>query len=256
MNQNNTARYSERMDRVCDYIHQNLSEKLTLTRLSEVANFSKYHFHRQFSGYIGMSVARFIQLMRLKRASYPLAFDKHIQIIDIAQEAQFENPESFSRAFKNVVGQTPSDFRKSPDWPNWHSKFKFNLPIRAENTMNIDIVDFPETKIAKLEHLGPPELILETVSKFRDWRKQSGLSPVKTSKTFGIPYSDPDVTEPNEFRFDVCGSLETDVPNNPQGVFMSAIPGGRCAVTRHAGNLDNIGDTVRARISNGRISTP
>jgi len=75
---------------------------MSLDTLYQIAHFSKFHFHRQFTGYTGITVNRFIQLMRLKRATYRLAFDKDQKIIDIALDAQFENPESFSRAFKQA----------------------------------------------------------------------------------------------------------------------------------------------------------
>ena len=108
--------YDVRIARVCEYINQNLNQVLTLERLSDVAAFSKYHFHRVFSVYTGMSVTKFIQLARLKRASFRLAFEKEKRIIDIALEAGFESPESFARAFKRTFDQSPSEFRAEPRW--------------------------------------------------------------------------------------------------------------------------------------------
>ena len=110
--------------------------------------------------------------------------------------------------------------------------------------MKINIVKFQETKVAVLEHRGAPELVNDSASTFIEWRKDSKLSPVATSKTFGIAYDDPKTTKPESFRFDICGSVETDVPDNPQGIISKVIPGGRCAVLRHYGSHDNIGDSV------------
>lgn len=112
--------YNARINRVYEYIEQHLDEKMSLDKLCQIAYFSKFHFHRQFSEYTGITLNRFIQLMRLKRASYRLAFDKDDKIIDIALDAQFENPESFSRAFKSTFKQTPSQFRAEPDWQKWN----------------------------------------------------------------------------------------------------------------------------------------
>ena len=53
--------------------------------------------------------------------------------------------------------------------------------------------------------------------------------------TIGIVYDDPDNTEPEAFRFDICGSVLMDVPENGHGIVEKAIPGGRCAVARHLG---------------------
>ena len=119
-NMSKASGYGARFHRVFDYIDKHLGENLTVELLSQVANFSKYHFHRQFSEYAGISVFRYIQLLRLKRASYRLVFNKLEKITDIALDAGFENPESFSRAFKNTFGQTPSEFRGGPEWKPWN----------------------------------------------------------------------------------------------------------------------------------------
>jgi AraC family transcriptional regulator len=238
--------YAQRMRAVFDYISQNLDEEFDLDKLSAIACFSKYHFHRQFSDYTGIGVFKYVQMMRLKRASYRLAFNKDKRIIEIALDAQFENPESFSRAFKLHIGQTPSGFRKHPDWSTWHTLFRFPKPfIAGAKKMDVKIVDFDETRIAYLEHRAAPERVLETANQFIEWRKDSKLSPVESSKTFGIVYDNPEITPPDEFRFDIAGTVEGEVPPNAQGVKTGAIPGGRCAVVRHVGSHDNIGDAVR-----------
>lgn len=243
MNGASTKSYAKKINKVCDYISEHLTEDLSVDRLSQVANFSKFHFHRQFSEYTGINVSRYILMMRLKRASYQLVFNKHYRIIDIAMDAGFENPESFSRAFKKAFGQTPSQFRHKPEWQSWNGKYQFPIIERQQN-MNIQINEFEETKVAVLEHRGAAELLNDSVSIFLDWRKQSQLSPITTSKTYGIAYDDPKATEAEKFRFDICGSVETDVPENQQGVITRLIPGGRCAVLRHCGSHEDMDEKV------------
>lgn len=55
-----------------EYISFYIDDALLLATLSEVAHFSPFHFHRQFCSYCGMPPGRYIQMMRLKRASYRL----------------------------------------------------------------------------------------------------------------------------------------------------------------------------------------
>lgn len=248
--------YDKRMLRVCEYVNQNLNETLTLELLSDVAALSKYHFHRVFKAHTGMSVINFLQLARLKRASFRLAFEKDIRIIDIAFEAGFESPEAFARAFKRTFDQSPSEFRAKPQWPEWHKRFEYQTQIEGAiqmdvnkqmdvtKQMDVNVVDFETTKVALLEHHGSPDRVLETAGRFIQWRKETGLSPVKSSKTFGIPYSDPKMTEPEKFRWDVCGSIQGDVPPNAYGVKTGVIPGGRCAVVRHKGSHDTLEQSI------------
>lgn len=110
--------------------------------------------------------------------------------------------------------------------------------------MKVDIIDRPLEKIAFITHTGNPNKVLETAKQFIEWRQTSGLSPVKTSATYGIPYADPEQVSPNEFRFDIAGSVEHAVPDNTYHVQNGVIPAGRYAVIRHLGSHDSIKDTV------------
>ena len=73
------ARYLLRMQRVVDHIHRHLDGDLGLDVLSGVAAFSPYHFHRQFSAMFGMSLHRYVQMARMKRAAARLALPDRCQ---------------------------------------------------------------------------------------------------------------------------------------------------------------------------------
>lgn len=234
----------KRIYAVCEYIYQRLSDKLTLEELSQIACFSKYHFHRKFSEYMGISIFRFILLLRLKRASYHLAFKDNVRIIDIAFDAHFESPEAFSRAFKRIFSQTPTQFQRQPAWDSWHRQFKFSLP-KGMQDMNVKIVNFPETMLAIKEHRGSPDKIYDSVKIFIDWRKSTKLSPVKTSNTYGVAYDDPEETVPENFRFDICGSVDSVIPENSFGVKSGSLPHARCALIRHKGSHDTISESIK-----------
>jgi AraC family transcriptional regulator len=237
--------YARRFNRVLDYIDRHLDEPITVEALSAVANFSKFHFHRQFSDYIGVPVGRYVQLMKLRRASQRLVFTPDARIIDIAFDAGFDSPEAFARAFKAAFDQTPSAFRKAPEWGAWSLRYQFqNRHREGVTTMDVRIVTEPTMRIAVLEHKGSPGLLPSSVQQFIGWRKESGLSPIATSKTLGIAYHDPELTPADEFRFDICGTVTGDVPENAQGIVTKTIPGGRCAVAHYIGSRDHIGRGV------------
>jgi AraC family transcriptional regulator len=132
---------------------------------------------------------------------------------------------------------------KNPHWQNWSEQYPV-LSRERSKSMQVNIVDFKETAIAALEHRGDLRLLNDVVKRFIEWRKESGLSPITTSRSFGIPYKNPDVVAPELFRFDVCGEVQKPVPENRQGVVNKIIPGGRCAVTRHFGSRDRIGESI------------
>ena len=48
MSNTQAEKYARRFAKVLDHIESNLGETLSTELLSQVANFSKFHFHRQF----------------------------------------------------------------------------------------------------------------------------------------------------------------------------------------------------------------
>jgi AraC family transcriptional regulator len=244
MTDDSKAAYDRRIKYVIGHICAHLEDELTLDHLAEVAGFSKYHFHRQFSAATGFTVGELVRLTRLKRAAYQLAFDPERSITDVAFDAGFSAPESFSRAFKDAQGQTPSEFRESPQWSTWIADRPLPSPTKSD-PMNPNIVEFEETPVAVLEHRGAKGELMQTVGRFIEWRKASGESPVATSRTFGIVHFDPERMPTGEFHFDVCGELKGSLSPNDAGIVEKTIPAGRCAVVRHVGSTDAIDQSVR-----------
>jgi AraC family transcriptional regulator len=241
--------YQDRFHQLLNYIDSNLDEELTVDKLSGIACLSKYHFHRQFSSLFGITAFAYIRQARMKRASYQLAFKKDMRIIDIAVANNYESSEAFSRAFSQSIGQSPSQFREQPQWTPWYQKYEQFKKLRIQRMKSdkgshrVDIVDFSEVKVAALVHVGPLELLGNTINVFIDWRRKNNLSP-KISRTFNIVYEDPAVTEPDKYRCDICASVKSDVKQNEHGVITKTIPAGRCAVIRHVGSDDTISETI------------
>lgn len=241
--------YNARMHRVLVFIDGHLDEHLSVETLSDVAAFSKHHFQRQFSSLFGISVGRYVQLARLKRASYRLAFRDECSVLDIALDSGFEGPEAFSRAFRRHFDQSPSRFRRGPQWSPWLAA---NAPLNQarSKTMSsnltdaaVRIVDFPETPVGLLAHRGNPAQIGETVRRFIAWRKATGLTP-KVSATFNIFHPDPrdPLAEPDQV--DVCAATDQPIAPNAEGVTAGVIPAGRCAVLRQVGGGDDLRATA------------
>src|SRR5512132_1799473 len=123
-------RYQQRFARVLAHIEANSETPLSIERLSDIAAFSRHHFHRQFSGFLGMSAYRYVQFMRMRRASWRIAFRPELTIGDVALATGYEGPEAFSRAFRQYTGQSPTEFRASPDWAEWQSRFRPFIELR------------------------------------------------------------------------------------------------------------------------------
>ncbi|MCJ8319116.1 MAG: AraC family transcriptional regulator [Colwellia sp.] len=243
------SNYYQRFVQVINYIDDNLEQELSVKKLSQVAHLSKYHFHRQFSALFDMNLARYIRLCRDKQAGFKLAYRPEYKVIDIAFSCGFDSPEAFSRAFKKTIGQSPSAFRKNPDWKAWHqyhqpmTELRIKKMKKLEKNYKTNIVNFDETSIAVLTHKGAPELIGQSIKQFITWRRANKLPP-SISRTFNLVYDDPTTTVPDDYRFDLCASTNQAVQSNDQGVVNSIIPSGKCVVIRHVGSDDELGEVA------------
>ena len=93
-----------------DYIHQNLSQKLTIELLSKSANLSPFHFARMFKISFGESPASFITRSRIERVKSLL--NTSISLAVISTEVGFSQQSHMTNSFKKLVGLTPASFRK------------------------------------------------------------------------------------------------------------------------------------------------
>ncbi len=243
-------RYQERFARVLTFIEARSEQALSLDDLAGVAAFSRHHFHRQFSAFFGMSAHRYVQFMRMRRASWRLALRSQLSISEIALTSGYESPEAFARAFRQFSGQSPSEFRSAPDWREWNSRFRPFSILRQSNMRTpsgeplVRVVAFAGTRLAALEHRGSPMRLGETLRAFIEWRKANKLPPSR-SATFNIAYDDPDETPPEDFRFGMGASTDAAIAPNLAGVTEMLIPAGRCALLRHVGSDDHMGRSIR-----------
>lgn len=103
--------YETQIQKVIDYIEEDVMKKQTLSQLAHIAGFSEYHFHRIFQAMVGDSVMEYVRKRRLARAAYQLSHTKK-KILDIAIDHGFQSHETFIRAFKKLFHMAPSEYRK------------------------------------------------------------------------------------------------------------------------------------------------
>jgi AraC family transcriptional regulator len=237
--------YHARMQRALDYIDQHLDGELDLETVSRIAAFSKFHFHRQFTATFELSLHRYVQLARMQRASNRLVSKDAESVTEIAIDAGYESPDAFARAFRQRFGQSPSSFRKSPDWAPWLAAFG-PLEIARSKLMqtnythnDVTIRDVAATPVAVLEHRGDRATLGDTIEKFIRWRKAAGLSP-ETSPTFNIFRSERVPANPADYSMDLCVGTDRPIDADDPVMRAGSIPGGRCAVLRVDGASHNL----------------
>jgi AraC family transcriptional regulator len=94
-----------------DFIESNLKEPIGVADMAVAAGYSLYHFSRTFNQATHHTPYDYLMRRRLSEAARVL-LQTDERIIDVALDYQFNNPETFSRAFKRMFETQPSQSRR------------------------------------------------------------------------------------------------------------------------------------------------
>ena len=234
------------------YIQQHLDEAVALEDLARVAHFSPYHFHRLFRGMVGESVMEHVRRLRLERAAHRLKFSDQ-PVTRIAFDAGYETHEAFTRAFRAMFDQSPSEFRqahRTVPYRNTPSGVHFSTdgkvadfqPGRtAGQTMDASVEGIDPMRVAFVRHVGPYSEVGAAWETLMGWAGRRGLLKQRP-KILGVVLDDPEITPADRIRYDACLVVEGRV--EPEGdVGVQAVAGGDHAVATHRGPYDKLGET-------------
>jgi AraC-like DNA-binding protein len=91
-------------------------EEIDFDRLALDHGFSPSSFRRHWGEHVGMPPQRFLVGLRIRRACR-LLVETSMGVGEIARALRFEDPLYFSRRFKELTGESASDYRKSHRYP-------------------------------------------------------------------------------------------------------------------------------------------
>lgn len=129
-----------RMNEALNYVEENLTDEIDMKKVASLAYCSEYHFQRIFSFLAGVSLSEYIRRRRLTLAAFEL-IGSDIKVIDIGMKYGYSSPDSFTRAFYNLHGMTPSEARSNKQSLKAYPRMAFQLSIRGGNEMNYRIVE-------------------------------------------------------------------------------------------------------------------
>ncbi len=236
--------YEERILLAQMYIWRHLDEPLCLDEIAKAVSFSPFHFHRLFAAMTGESIGAYVRRLRLERTALELRYGPRT-VPFVAQDAGYETQEAFTKAFRRHFGVPPGAYRRGarssrdPAPGSRQSSDTGGGSIMNEVTVR----NFPPITVAFIRYVGP------YAECGAAWEKLCGYPGVQ--KTFGpdtrfigICYDDPDVTEADKLRCDVCVSVpEGFVPD--EGLSVQRIAGGDYGVYVHTGPYSGLHEAYR-----------
>lgn len=222
--------YIYRINRVVDYIENNLDNDLSLEKLADVANFSPFHFHRIFSAFMGETLNDFIKRIRVEKAASMLLTDKDRPISEVAELCGYNSLSVFCRNFKNHFKTSAQDFRNS--WESENSKngktdsktdrlkassneyvcdVKSSKTRRITMKKNVEIKEMPAMNVIYCRHVGQFDQIGKAYEKLFKWAGPRGLLQFPETKGLTYYHDDPKVTNIEKLRQSACITVKGDV---------------------------------------------
>ena len=99
------------MLRARDTMDRDYAKPLDVAALARVAHVSPVHFIRTFRATFGETPHRYLQRRRVERAMFLLRSGDR-SVTDICVEVGFTSLGTFSRTFRDIVGESPTAYRR------------------------------------------------------------------------------------------------------------------------------------------------
>lgn len=94
-----------------EYIHQHYDQDLSLDEIANHVGISKYHFSRVFKDVTSLTINQYINNLRCKQARQ-LLLTTELPVSQIAEQTGFRSVSYFTKAYKRLFSQTPTESRK------------------------------------------------------------------------------------------------------------------------------------------------
>lgn len=241
------SEYTQRINRVIDYLRGNLDRQMKLEELARVACFSEFHFHRIFGAVSGETLNSFTNRLRLEKAARLLRYTDR-SLTDIALACGFSSSATFSRAFRSGYDTSPTQFRKSGEIKK--SKIckelfpaqEYLLPMSAEEksaAFPVRLIDVPEREVAYIRVTNAFEMdkVIAALKTLIEWAKSQNIFSQGT--LFGMSADDPHVTPKHLYRYEVC--FASSLPFEcMEGMSKLKMPAMRYAATRVSGDIRKV----------------
>jgi AraC-like DNA-binding protein len=104
------SREPDAVVRARQFIAANKRSQLSLASVAKAAGASMFHFCTLFRQTTGVKFSEYVARSRIEDAR-TLLCDRRLRMCEVAYEAGFQSMTAFNRAFRRIVGQSPTEYR-------------------------------------------------------------------------------------------------------------------------------------------------
>lgn len=100
------------LDSIEDYLNNHINEVLSMEMVCAYFGISQTYFSRLFRTYKKTSFKEYFMKMKIEKAKEVMRVQPDLRLWEIAKMVGYEDAAYFSRVFKNITGELPSDFQR------------------------------------------------------------------------------------------------------------------------------------------------
>nr|WP_210319011.1 helix-turn-helix domain-containing protein [Rhizobium paranaense] len=102
---------SRSLARMCDFIASNFLHDIDTVDIAKAADLHPKYAMNLFKKCTGMTLSKYVNLLRLSRAQAMLMRDG-ANVLQVAMDSGFGSISAFNKSFRHIAGMSPSDFRR------------------------------------------------------------------------------------------------------------------------------------------------
>jgi AraC family transcriptional regulator len=220
---------------VIKYIGHHLSSDLSLDKLARFSGYSSFHLHRMMKQELGEPIGNYIRRKRIESAAMLLGLTSY-PASQIKEMVGYENDSAFSKAFHQVMGCSPREFRKKNFFHN-----TYHMLPKEYLSLNYRIV-----RMDPLQTIAFPAIAnYFDKSLFKCWKPalefmdNARIAPDNLS-FWGVIHECPNLSGKTDCRYDAAISLTSGMA--PKELFNTQYPGGKFAIFTFCAPYDCLKD--------------
>jgi len=217
-----------------EFMETNLQQPITLADVAEATGYSIYHFCRTFNQIVQHTPYNYLIQRRLSASAHTLRTTTR-KIIDIALAYQFNNPETYTRAFKRMFNLSPTQWRKQTQVDERQGLPRFTAQY-LHHIQQIQKPRWVEKPAFYIVGLMSRLADTETDTNFLWETTQQALGNLTHEGWYGVQLY-PNGWQTTDY-FYLAGVGVRDITNLPSAFVIKPLPAMRYTTIHHPGNWE------------------
>ncbi|MFK5881776.1 MAG: AraC family transcriptional regulator [Sulfurospirillum sp.] len=193
----------QRVNEVLYQIHLNITKEHSVNSLASLISMSPFHFNRVFKNITNESLHTYVRRVRLEHSANVLLFNPDSSITEILQNSGFVSNSSFTHAFKEYFGVTPTKWREV----DISKQIKEN--IKEISPLHVEVCYFKKTRVAYVRHKGYDRSINEAWMRLFEFCNNLDLK-TKHMPMIGLHHSNPNIVQKRDCHYVACLGIKSD----------------------------------------------